>query len=161
MDSSMVIKGIIAFGVYILLQLVVFRLTRQSDATRWVVKLYCLVGAVLCVWSVGEPSVALGSFLVYSSVCAVYILCIFSVMEASLTLRILSEIEQAGKKGLVYRTLQSRYSRAVIVQKRLNRFLQFGDLLYRDGKYYRTDHITLFKFRESVMTICKQLFPEQ
>jgi hypothetical protein len=154
----MVIEGIIAFVVYIVLQIVVFRLTRQDDASRWTVKLYCLVGAVLFVWSVDEPAVALGSFLVYSGMAAVYILCIFSVVEASLTLRILSEIAGGDKNGTLYTAIFSRYAGNEIIQRRIDRLLRSGDLIYRNGKYYRTNRLTIFKLREHIVTIFKRLF---
>jgi hypothetical protein len=159
MDTTILLYSLAAFCVFIILQVIVFRLTLQDEALRWLGKLYCMTGATLSLLLVPNPTVAFICFVLFTGLAGVYTLCIFSAVEASLTLRILSEVSQAGKKGLAKADLLHRYNKHVIVKRRLERLLRSGDLIFRRGNYIKTGNKTAYMMRDYIMNIFLLLFP--
>lgn len=158
MDTSIVVGGLLAFGVFLAAQIVVFRFTPQDAAVRWIGKLYCLVSAVLFLFTYTNSELAIGSFLVYTGLAAVYIFWVFGAIEASLTLRILAEIAQS-QEGITSTELLDRYNRETIIARRIERLAESGELIRRGNAYERSDTVSFFLLREYVSRLVKWFFP--
>jgi hypothetical protein len=152
-DAYIIVYAVSAFCVFVFLQAAAFRMIRQDDAIRWIMKLYCLVGAVLVLAASGDAVIALGSFMIFSGFSFVYVLCLFGPVEASLTLRILSEIYGSRPNGITEAGILRCYNKKIIVRRRINRLVKSGDLTRVREAYYRTGKLTAFSVREKIINL--------
>lgn len=68
-----------------------------------------------------------------------YVFGIFNLMDSARRVRLLSDLCEAGQRGLSLEEILRVYNAEVIVDLRLNRMLRGGQIAERDGRYF-IDH---------------------
>lgn len=153
MDAWILITGTAAFILFLVSLIVVFRLTRKQDALSWIVRMALLCGCIVCIMGGKE------ALLVYTLETFLYIFTVFSVFEASLTIRFLIEIAQTGERGINADDLLKRFNRQMIIQRRIERFLRSGDLVEDHTRYRMNTRASYFQLRELMINELRWLFP--
>jgi len=162
MDITITSTGFIMFLLFLVPQVLLLRVFPQDAAVKTIGVWFAMVFVVSGLWSYVTLGIAaaLGVTGIYSGLSLLYIIVVFSVIEASLTLRILTEIAKAGDRGISYKELLSVYNPTSIIKRRIERFVAMGDLSYQNGKYQRTTNMTPFRIRKHLTGFLYILFPQ-
>ncbi len=115
MDIFIILTGFSAFTLFLLLHAVISRVTTQGLAISWLIRIYLLLAALLLV---GFGAL---EWVIYTLLCILYVFGVFGIIEASITLRLLSEIGKCGKIGITPGRLADRYGIDTIIKRRLKR----------------------------------------
>jgi len=160
MDGQFIIMACVSFCFFVLASAILFRMTPQDAAISWMVRAFIVIGIghALYFWSYWGLVGLLWWGTMYTFLTMLFVFCVFSVMEASLTLRILSEIARTGTKGMTHKQLLQRYNRNVIVKRRLARLVYSGDLLYVNGAY-KQNKVSHYMIREYFLICLRWIFP--
>ena len=163
----------LSVGVFIVLQILVFRRIDQRACVKWLNRLMTGVAGVAAAGALsplvpGHPlhGVSLGTMLVAgaSSVglygLGVYLYCLygFGVAESSIRVRILEELGRGDAHGVTFAQLLERYNEEDVIRKRLARFIQSGDLML-DGTIYRPGRrFSVFTVQNRLITWMREVF---
>ena len=164
MDTTIVIFSFATFILYIILQIVVFRIIHPDRALIWLIKLYCIVeGAALLIeyglWNGESYSVMVcWQATIFTLMTALYIISVFGFTEASITLRILTEIAARDTKGTTKKDIWKRYNMEMIVRRRLSRFLAGGEVRKKGSLYEWKNSVSPFIVREFITMLIRLLF---
>jgi hypothetical protein len=164
MDITVVLYSCICFLVYLTMQAVIFRFIHPDRALIWLMKLYCLVEGAALIFGLSISGgysyggFALWQWSIFSLCTAVYIFCVFSFTEASITLRILREIAGTNSTGITKMNIWKRYNTKTIVGKRISRFILGGDIEKVRGLYKWKKVWSPFIVREKIITCIRLLF---
>ncbi len=150
--------AVISFFLFLIVLAVLFRITQKEAAMVWIIRSFFAVGAVaLClrfgVWSFWDFA---WWAVLYSELVILFIYGVFSIMEASVTLRILSEIT-SERKGTTLKDLLHRYNKEIIVKRRVARLLYSGELIESHGAY-TLGKTSYFRIREVFLEFFRKLF---
>ncbi len=163
MDSAIILFSFIQFGCLLITLPIIFRVVHEFETLRWYVRFvigYGGIGAI--VWnslSYGPLEAFVFMMIIYLLSCLFFLYGIYGSVEASITLALLLKI--AGSKR-VYASLEdvsTITTKKEIVERRLQRFLWFGDLVLRDNAYEIISRPTLLQVREYVLNFLKWLYP--
>ena len=160
MDSQLVIMGFVSFCFFCLASAILFRMTEREAAVVWMLRAFIVIGIGHALylgqyWGL-EGLLWWASF--YGLFTLLFVFGIFGVVEASLSLRILSEIAGSGKKGITRRDMMVQYSRQHIVKRRVDRLLFSGELVGSSG-IYRLGKMSYYRVREYFLDFLRWLFP--
>ena len=89
-----------------------------------------LGGVLICVGGV------ILSFVLLGVLAFLYIVCVFGPSESSIRIRVLLDLAQASGHGLSWEKILENYNARTMVDIRLKRCLEAGDVVF-DGKVYR------------------------
>ncbi len=175
-DSFILLIGFLGFFLFCAFQAVLFRnihKTKLSGLFRGALTLFFLVQAASIIlapfmihrwtwslWSVMAvvflPAFAYGCYVI------VYIYNWFVIVESSITLKILCEIARLSKtKPVSVQDLLSSYNTDFIVQRRLQRCVELGELEPQNHMYIRLRKRSFFEFRDAMARINECIFPSQ
>ncbi len=166
-DLILTTTAALVFIIFLSFQIVLFRHVSHERVIFWLAVVYIGVGLPLAITSSillfpAEISRTLFSIIVvfalYSLLVFIYILGVFGIMESSIRIRLLTEVAGKGKKGLPLSKLLTYYNRETIIQKRLNRFVSSGDLLYKNGTYRATERYSLFLLPSQMLRFIWNLY---
>src|SRR3989338_6044211 len=171
MDIVILINVCVSFIFFLLVHLIVFRYIQHREVFRWLVIVF-LIGAslsqsiylILILWllpTVSPIALAISeaiSLVLYALTTSIFVLAIFGIIEASLRIRMLAEITKTGKKGISYDELLIRYNRNMIVKKRLERFLQSGDIGFDGERYFIKHRVTPFSIPGYLFSLIWKLY---
>ena len=160
MDSQFLIMGFVSFCFFCLASAILFRMTEREAAVTWMVRAFVVIGIGHALY-LGQYWGWIGlvwwaSF--YGLFTVLFVFGIFGVVEASLSLRILSEIADSEKKGITRREMMMRYGRQHIVKRRVDRLLFSGELI-RSGGAYRLGKMSYYRIREYFLDFLRYVFP--
>lgn len=160
MDSQLIIMGFVSFCFFCLASAILFRMTEREAAVVWMLRAFVVIGIGHALY-LGLYWRWIGlmwwaSF--YGLFTVLFVFGIFGVVEASLSLRILSEIAGSGRKGITRREMMARYSRQNIVKRRIDRLLFSGELVRSRGTY-RLGKMSYYRVREYFLDFLRWLFP--
>jgi hypothetical protein len=146
-DIMIFVSAVIAFVVFFIVHVIVFRRIDHAQVIRWVIIVYGvslmgLIGTLLFL-HVDIFSIIL-SWILFSQAIAVYILWIFGSVESSLRLHLLHAIAKAGGQGISIQKLQRLYTNEQMMEKRLHRFLASGEIREIQGRYHWSKKISYF-----------------
>lgn len=153
-----VIAPVAALAVNVLGQIVVFRLQKGRHFLRSIAMGFALGGAVLmiaqCIYLLGSDSFESWSkaFLVNLPCYAALSYCFFNFAnlgQSSIRVRIYARIA-ARADGVSVSEIAHDYNEAMLMEMRLQRLVESGDLVLRDGRY--------FLGRERFVPIAKVIF---
>lgn len=158
MEEQIIITAAASFFFFLAAIAILFRLTRQEAAIIWMIRVFFCVAAATAVVRFGIWNLADYAWwaMLYGLFTALFVLGIFSTMEASVTLGIFTHIAQAGG-GITRGELRKRYNAARIVKTRIARLLYSGELLYTRGAY-TIGHTSYFRIREVLLTMFRLAF---
>jgi hypothetical protein len=165
MDVVILISSMISFIVFCVAQMIVFRYIEEDRVLLWLMKLFflvegCSLMAGYFLWGqYAYVTIALWHAVIFFLLLVSYILSIFSFSEASITLRLLSEIARHGNHGITKKEILIRYNLGVIVGRRLSRFVASGELVVKGQLYRWKNSPSFFELREKTVEIVKRLFP--
>src|SRR5712691_2680408 len=75
-------------------------------------------------------------FIAYAALAYAYVFGVFNVTESARRGRLLSDLREAGQRGLSLEEILRVYNARVIVNLRMNRMLLGGQVVERDGRYF-------------------------
>jgi hypothetical protein len=158
MDIEIITAAFITFSFFLALVVILFRIIRQESAILWIVRAFVSAGVVAAIFFVPQWGVTEVIFWasLYGLLTVLFVFGIFSIMEASLTLRFLVEISGA-RGGITPAELKRKYNRNFIVKRRIARLLYSGELKKTRGMYMlgRTSY---FRLREYLLDIFRFAF---
>jgi hypothetical protein len=158
MDGELIIAALLTFGLFLASIAVLFRMTLQEAAIVWIIRAFIGIGIV-----VGGALARRWGLIeyiwwasLYSLFTALFIFGVFSFMEASLTIRIFTEIARFAH-GITMADFMKKYNRSRIVERRIARLLYSGELKKSHGMYMlgRTSY---FRVRELLLNILRLAF---
>lgn len=155
MDTLILPAVSIGICLFLCIQIIGFRMVRATQRV-FVISWAFAVGLMSSL--IVEPNLFTG--FLYIILSYLYVQCIYSPIEASITLRILTEIAHSGESGVTLQQLYTQYGREVIIKKRLERLVESKTLRIDKGIYYRHNHMTVFTFREYITRIYMMIFPK-
>jgi hypothetical protein len=164
MDATILLFSCVTFLAYIAVQVIIFRVIRPDRALVWLIKLYFMVeGAVLLIGYafIHTPLygvLAVWQCVIFSLMTALYIFVVFSYTEASITMRILSEIAGGNRRGITEKDIWKRYNTHIIVERRISRFLSGGDIVKVKNGYTWRNSFSPFIVREKIISFVCLLF---
>jgi hypothetical protein len=164
MDTIIFLFSCLTFLAYIAVQAIVFRAIRPDRALIWLIKLYFMVeGAALLIGYAFVHTSLYGvvvgwQLVIFSLIAALYIFSVFSYTEASITMRILSEIARSYGKGITEKDIWKRYNTQYIVERRIDRFLSGGDIVKVKNGYTWKNFYSPFIVREKILSFVCLLF---
>ena len=150
MDTQIFFSALLSFFLFLAVIAVLFRMTRREAAIDWMIRIFVAIGVVTSgvyarSWDITEY---IWWASLYGLLTALFVFGIFSIMEASVTLRIFTEIARTG--GVVSNTSR-------IIQRRIARLLYSGELKRTHG-HYVLGRISYFRFREFFLNIFRSFF---
>jgi hypothetical protein len=173
MDLNILVTSLLSFIFFLILHTLIFRKVRHDKVLIWIVKT-CLIGSIFplllsLIISIINPIkiypllyqaiiIFVISYILYCLFAVIYILGPFGLIESSLRLKLLSEIFNAGEKGIKYQNLLRAYNKYVIIQKRLDRFVASKDFLYKNNYYTIKNRFSYFIIQNQLFTIIKKLY---
>lgn len=164
MDTTILLFSGVTFLAYIAAQIIVFRIIRPDRALVWLIKLYFLAeGAALLIGYafIHTPlygALAVWQCVIFSLMTALYIFVVFSYTEASITMRILSEIAGSNARGISENDIWKRYNTHIIVERRISRFLSGGDIVKVKTGYRWNNSFSPFIVRQKFLSFVCLLF---
>ncbi|OGG11959.1 hypothetical protein A2Z00_04085 [Candidatus Gottesmanbacteria bacterium RBG_13_45_10] len=90
----------------------------------------------------------------------VYVICIFSPIEASVTIKLLTDIATAPSGGIEKKDLLRGYNVDTIIHLRIQRLLASHTIAKKDGRYVLVKEVSIFMLREYITAIILFLFPK-
>jgi hypothetical protein len=163
MDSTILILGVVAFFIFLIVHAIVFWCIHAEGAVTWVVNVLFIVLVVLVLLGLSiyphSLEIVVGASFIYVLFAILYIFCIFGVVEASITLRLLSEIFRGGSSGVTKKNIFARYNKEKILDRRIERFLWSRELIRVGNMYVQNDRLSFFLLREYFLRSLKWIFP--
>lgn len=158
MDVELTAAALLSFFLFLVLIAILFRISRQEAAITWMIRAFVGVGAVTAAcfvykWGLTEY---LWWASLYGLLTLLFVFGVFGIMEASLTLRILTEIARAPE-GITTPLLMKTYNRSLIIRRRITR-LVYSEELVRTGRTYILGKTSYFRIRESFLNVFKLAF---
>jgi hypothetical protein len=149
MDIILSVQSIISFVSFFVLQIVIFRRIRDREVMKWLVYVYLIISVchfveAMLYWKIIQNNIekipiilgyACISFAIYSLIVVSYVNAIFGIAITSLRIQILTEIMSFAHKGISGKTIAKKYSREVIIKKRLERLMASGEIKFSGGFY--------------------------
>lgn len=159
MDQELIRITFMSFGLFLAITAVLFRITRQEAAILWMIRAFVGIGIVVGLAMAG--SWGLTQYVwwasLYTLFTMLFVFGVFSIMEASLTIRILTEIARSAG-GITTADLMKNYNRSRIIRRRIARLLYSKELIKTHGTYTR-DKTSYFGAREVFLEFLHNLFP--
>ena len=173
MDILIISHALVTFCIFLFLHSIVNRLIDHIQAPVLIPHVFALSGIVLCIFSTVWYLMGLyGAFtlieyvvmmsitlILYTCMSFLYILTIFSVVESSITIKLLHEISKTGKHGIVNDDLMKCYGLHSIIKRRLQRFLQMGVVQRKNSTYIVVHKQNIFSIREIIFALFHTVFP--
>ncbi len=147
MDIQIVLSGFSVFALFLFLHAVISRVTEDQEAIYWLIRIYILLAFLILVGLGGME------WVIYTLLCVLYVFGVFGVIEASITLRLLSEI------GITPGRLAARYSIDTIIKRRLKRLLWAREIELDRGSYRLSRRLSYFMIREYFLDVLRWTFP--
>ncbi|MBI5613629.1 hypothetical protein HY947_01785 [Candidatus Gottesmanbacteria bacterium] len=165
------IIGISFYGflVFLILVSLALRMTPQSQRSGWIVRMVFTTFFIQCIalWVFSTVSSTVAQSIVVIIVLSLiftkflmvlFIVCVYSPIEASVTLRLLREI---GNGQSTLERIKKRYNREAIVRMRLVRLAASGDVEMRGGQMVSIKPVpSLFRIREMLLGVLFWVFGE-
>ncbi len=168
-DVFIVLFSLITFGCYVVLQFLFLRIFPSAERIGFLFRLQILI-AILLASSLGIMTwlhvIRLETFgivfvlseLFFNMLALLYVWIIFSYLESSIPLKLLSIIN-AAEQGITSEEMKHKYSKKEAIQRRLDRFEKMGIITRKGSEYTKTKHMNSFYIRECVFTVMNRLFP--
>jgi len=158
MDRQLILSALLSFCLFLAAIALLFRMTRQEAAIVWMIRAFIGIGGAV-VW-VFAGSWGLTGYIwwasLYTLLTTLFVFGVFSIMEASLTLRIFTEIA-SSESGMTMIQLMKRYNRSRIIRRRIARLLYSGELKKSHGMYM-LGGTSYFRVRELLLNILRLAF---
>lgn len=98
------------------------------------------------------------SWIFYAFLAFLYILVVFGIMESSVRISLLKEIYGDGDKGKTFDLIIRRYNKKTIIEKRLARFLQSGEVVKKSGYYLRGKKFTPYSLPDVIVQLIWKIY---
>lgn len=159
-DLLIIVIALGEFGVFWILHVYLFRFLKYENVLKWLVYLYLFTTTVytfliLMFMNLIIPEnlydlpkqiiIVTTSFTITSLLTGIYIIGIFGIIESSIRIKILSLVAQTKTSGITYKEINKVYNKQIIINKRLLRLLNSGDIRLIEGKYYAPKLVSVFQ----------------
>jgi len=159
-DIGILIFSILGFVLYVFIQFLIFRFVKSEKVIKGIVDVYLFTGFIQLL----SESVMLGvapaiySFILYTLLVANYIIGIFGLVESSVRIRILMEINSQGRRGIKEKEINIKYNKKIILEKRLKRMIASGELKLDKGYYQLNKRLSFYNIAEMFYRIIWYLY---
>lgn len=156
------------FVLFFILQVVVFRMVHPDAVLRWIMNIFMMVSiahaaGLALLYSNWKPDYpggillpAIVSYFIFGLVSFVYILCVFGPSETSIRIRLVRELVEMKGGRLSHDELLKRYNGRLILERRLDRLIQAGEIAKQDGKYVLVNKANAFFLIDMVAGFIRQ-----
>jgi hypothetical protein len=168
-DETVITGAAAAFGIFVVMQMIVFRLLHQEAVLKAIMVIFVLTSAVqviglsyvltahdvfLFAGGIITKVCLVGfSYLIFGLTAFVYILCVFGPSETSIRIRVVREIFEGPQHSLTPKELASRYNAAMILERRLDRLLRSGEIVLEQGTYRLIKKANFFFMIDSIANL--------
>lgn len=165
MDIKIILHSLSSFLIYLLLHILIFRVIDNKSVIKWLINVYILGGTInlisgLFILPLYYPFYCFISLICYSCLVYCYVLGIFGILDSSIRIKLLTEIEIAGNKGIRIKDIFQKYNREKIVQSRMKRFVNSGEMIKDNEGYYRLKKFfSYFILNNFIMTLMDRIYP--
>lgn len=152
MDTFIVGSGLFLFLLFLAFQAVIARFTDPEAVITWLIRIFLSITGLLGIGfivRIGSVEWFIGSFIIYTLLTTLYVFGIFSIVEASITLFLLREIDRDASRPPSVDT---------IIRRRLERLVQSGELAKRGESYVLTKRVSYFVLRERGLQMLRWVF---
>ena len=170
-DGLVLSSAFIGFLVYLAIHFFVFRQVKDKRVIQSLINTFLMGSGVnlsVSLFLVSRSSLSSDgilvpvlliacSFFVYGLACFIYVLCVFGPYESSIRLRLLREIEMAGKDGMTKDELLAKYNTEVILTRRLNRFIGSGEVILESDRFRIGKKKNFFSFLEGTSRVLQKI----
>lgn len=164
-DIFIIATAILIFIIFFVAHIIFLRINKDREPVYGIITIFLVTGAIggafewfFIFTSPGEKSAVIISLFSYLFIFIAYMLGVFGMMMSSLRLRMLSEIAGRGKTGISEIELLEIYNRDKIIKSRLSRFIQSGDMEYKNRYYYIKKPFSIFELHGLIFTVIKKLY---
>lgn len=169
-DIFIVCLSFTGFISYILLQMLFLRVFPKFERLGFLFRLDILISVLIAgsvtfmfflkvIQLTTYIIILIFSQLIYHGLVGIFMLTVFSYIESSVTLRLLSLIAKNGKDGITRNQIHMLYSKEMIISKRIQWFLSTKVIEKNGFAYVSKKGITMFHMRERVVQLMNQWFP--
>jgi hypothetical protein len=170
MDSFVIINAVMAFFLFFILHIMVFRFINASKVLKGLVYVFIAAGfidfifgwALNLIWyhlSVTNLIISLVlDVLLYFNLTLFSILAFFGISVTSLRIHILSLIGRSREGGLSYGQILEEYNKDIIIKTRLTRLIGSGVLRKAEGKYESGSRYSYFMFHTFLLIFMRRLY---
>ncbi len=148
-DTFIVASVILESGLFLCLQILVFRHVKQQLVLKWLTYLYFtagLTGAFIEYLILSQslnvseqlillPVILFINFTLYSLCVFIYIISIFGALESAIRIKLLDLVNCAGNIGIKETDILRKYNKNIIIRKRLQRMASSGELSVKNNVY--------------------------
>lgn len=103
-------------------------------------------------------SIRILSLFLSSLLAFVYVFAIYLNLDSSLHVRILKEIAKTEVKGLTYKQLLNRYNKKIILEKRLVRLVNAGEIERVGNTFLLHRRFSFLEAREKIIVLLTKLY---
>ena len=163
MDIYILITAIFRFFLFLIIQILLFRAINKKNAIKWLIYTLALSTLISLIFEwVFSPSFnfynCIISIFISTCMIALYILGFLGMIVSAVRLRLLSEVAYSGDKGISKANLLKIYNKDKIIESRLARLKEDGDLRFKDGYYYIHNRLSPFLFHGIIFRLMRRLF---
>jgi hypothetical protein len=98
------------------------------------------------------------SLVLYSLSVFSFILAVFGITVTSLRIQLLSEISKKGSRGMKQSEISGSYSNEKLLDTRIARLVDSGELILKNGRYYPGSHLSYFRIHTSALIYLNVLY---
>lgn len=156
------------FFLFLIVHFLVIRLVKAVNLIQWFIfplALSIILTTLLeLIWfpRTIEVYITILISIIYTCLFVIiYLLGFFGMMLASLRIRLLTVISGRASKGISQAEILSVYNKEKIVQHRLDRLVQNGDLGIHKNQYFVRKHFSPFFIHGLIFDLLKKLYLRQ
>lgn len=155
------------FVLFLLSQTVLFRIIPERFIVRWLIKIYLLISAVVVLVSYQDGGLDGLAYCYFLGVVMtllwllwfIYMMTVYSYIEASITVRLFMEIAAGGVRGVTRNEILHRYNPQIVVERRISRLVESGELVKTGDIIRATNRMSAFQLRDMITKWYFVLFP--
>lgn len=168
-DIIILTSAVASFIVFFILQVLIFRYVHPEAILKWIMNIFWLSSLlhifwffeIRMMWPEFLPVEAIGivalSYFVFGLMAFVYILCVFGPSETSIRIRVVRELREGQGHRLSHEELLKRYNGRMVLERRLQRFLQSGEIRLEQGKYTLCKNANAFFMIDAVAQVIQKI----
>lgn len=164
-DIYILVSALARFVLFFILHLLAIRLKRRVSFIHWLIFpfflsliLSILVELRISSLTIDDSIVILLSIFFYCLFVIIYVLGVFGMMLASLRIRLLTLVANGNKDGASQEKILSIYNKEKILQHRLERLVQNGDLGLFKNQYFIRNRYSLFLIHGLIFELLRKLY---
>lgn len=146
--------------VFFVLHIAIMRNTGDRGVLRWLLLLFVIIaviGAIVELVLTSSP-ITLVSVPLYFLMVFSYVLAIFGITLTSVRIQLLTTIYGSGQRGILYKEIQKKYNRKILLANRLERLISSGEVIFENGVYQLRGRESAFRIHVAIQRVMLDLY---